>query len=35
MSQLRRLNLKGQFQNEIGFSYLVHLSVGLIEAVYI
>jgi len=30
MSQLKRLNLKGQIQNEIGFPYLGHLSVGLI-----
>jgi hypothetical protein len=30
MSQLRRLNVKDQIQNEIGFSYLGHLSVGLI-----
>jgi hypothetical protein len=30
MSQLKRLNLKGQIQNEIGFSYLGHLGVDLI-----
>jgi hypothetical protein len=30
MSQLKRLNFKGQIQNEIGFSYLGHLGVGLI-----
>jgi hypothetical protein len=30
MSQLKRLNLKGQIQNEIGFSYLGHLDVGLL-----
>jgi hypothetical protein len=30
MSQLKRLNLKGQIQNELGFSYLSHLGVGLI-----
>jgi hypothetical protein len=30
MSQLKKLNLKGQIQNEIGFSYLGHLGVGLI-----
>jgi hypothetical protein len=30
MSQFKRLNLKGQIQNEIGFSYLGHLGVGLI-----
>jgi hypothetical protein len=30
MSQLKRFNLKGQIQNEIGFSYLGHLDVGLI-----
>jgi len=29
MSQLKRLNLKDQIQNEIGFSYLCHLSVRL------
>jgi hypothetical protein len=30
MNQLKMLNLKGQIQNEIRFSYLGHLSVGLI-----
>jgi hypothetical protein len=30
MNQLKRLNLKGQIQNEIGFSYLGHLGVDLI-----
>jgi hypothetical protein len=30
MNQLKRFNLKGQIQNEIGFSYLGHLGVGLI-----
>jgi hypothetical protein len=30
MNQLKRLNLKGQIQNEIGFSCLGHLGVGLI-----
>jgi hypothetical protein len=30
MSQLGRFNLKGQIQNEIGFSYLGHLDVNLI-----
>jgi hypothetical protein len=30
MNQLKRPNLKGQIQNEIEFSYLVHLGVGLI-----
>jgi len=30
MSQLKKLNLKSQIQNEIGFSYLGHLGVGLI-----
>jgi hypothetical protein len=30
MIQLKRLNLKSQSQNEIGFSYLGHLGVGLI-----
>jgi hypothetical protein len=35
MSQLKRFNLKGQIQNEIGVSYLVHLGVGLIQGVYI
>jgi hypothetical protein len=30
MNQLNRLNLKGEIQNEIGFSYLGHLGVGLI-----
>jgi hypothetical protein len=30
MSQLKRLNLKGQIENEIRFSYLGHLGVGLI-----
>jgi hypothetical protein len=30
MSQLKRLNLKGQIKNEIGFSYLRHLGVGFI-----
>jgi hypothetical protein len=30
MSQLKRFNLKGQIQNEIGYSYLGHLDVGLI-----
>jgi hypothetical protein len=30
MNQLKGLNLKGQIQNEIGFSYLGHLGVGLI-----
>jgi len=30
MSQLERLNFKGQIQNEIEFSYLGHLGVGLI-----
>jgi len=30
MSQLKRLKLKGQIQNELGFSYLGHLGVGLI-----
>jgi hypothetical protein len=29
MSQLKRLNLKGQIQNEIGFLYLGHIGVGL------
>jgi len=27
---IKRLNLKGQIQSEIGFSYLGHLVVGLI-----
>jgi hypothetical protein len=27
---IERLNLKGQIQNEIGFSYLCHLGVSLI-----
>jgi len=30
MRELKRLNLKGQIQNEIGFSYLGHLGVSLI-----
>jgi len=30
MNQLKRLNLKGQIQNEIRFSYLGHLGVDLI-----
>jgi hypothetical protein len=30
MNQLKRLNLKGQIQNEIGFFYLGHLGVGVI-----
>jgi hypothetical protein len=30
MNQLKMLNLKGQIQNEIGFSYLSHLDVDLI-----
>jgi hypothetical protein len=30
VEQFKRLNLKGQIQNEIGFSYLGHLGVGLI-----
>jgi len=30
MNQLKSLNLKGQIQNEIGFSYLGHLGVNLI-----
>jgi hypothetical protein len=30
MNQLKRLNLKGQIQNEIGSSYLGHLGLGLI-----
>jgi len=30
MSQVKRFNLKGQIQNEIGFSYIGHLGVGLI-----
>jgi len=30
MNQLKRLNLKGQVQNEIGFTYLGHLGVGFI-----
>jgi hypothetical protein len=30
MSQLEKLNFKSQIQNEIGFSYLGHLDVGLI-----
>jgi len=30
MSQLKRLNFKGQIHNEIGFSYLGHLGVSLI-----
>ncbi len=30
ISQMKRLNLKGQIQNEIGFSYLGHLGVSLI-----
>jgi hypothetical protein len=30
MSQLKRLNFKGQIQNEIGFSYLGDLGVDLI-----
>jgi hypothetical protein len=30
MSQLKRFNLKGQIQNEIGFSYVCHLGVDLI-----
>jgi hypothetical protein len=29
MNQLKRLDVKGQIQNEIGFSYLGHLGVGL------
>jgi hypothetical protein len=28
--QLKKFNLKGEIQNEIGFSYLGHLGVGLI-----
>jgi hypothetical protein len=34
MNQLKRFNLKGQIQNEIGFSYLGHLGVGLIWVCY-
>jgi hypothetical protein len=34
MRQLKRLNLKSQIQNEIWFSYLNHLGVGLIYVVY-
>jgi hypothetical protein len=30
MNQLKMLNLKGQIQNEIGFSYLGHLGAGLV-----
>jgi hypothetical protein len=30
MNQLKSFNLKGQIQNEIEFSYLGHLGVGLI-----
>jgi hypothetical protein len=30
MNRLKRLNLEGQIQNEIGFAYLGHLGVGLI-----
>jgi hypothetical protein len=30
MNKLKMLNFKGQIQNEIGFSYLGHLGVGLI-----
>jgi len=30
MSQLKRLNFKGQIQNEIGFPYLGHIGVSLI-----
>jgi hypothetical protein len=30
MNQLKRFNLKGQIQNEIGFPYLGQLGVGLI-----
>jgi len=30
MNQSKWLNLKGQIQNEIGFSHLGHLGVGLI-----
>jgi len=30
MNQLKRFNFEGQIQNEIGFSYLGHLGVGLI-----
>jgi hypothetical protein len=30
MNQLKRLNFKGQIQNEIGFSYLDRLGVSLI-----
>jgi hypothetical protein len=30
MSQVKKLNLKGQIQNEIGFFYLGNLGVGLI-----
>jgi hypothetical protein len=30
MNQLKRLNLNDQIKNEIGFSYLGHLGVGLI-----
>jgi hypothetical protein len=30
MSQLKRLNLKGQIQNEIEFSYLGHIGGDLI-----
>jgi hypothetical protein len=35
MNQLKRFNFKSQIQNEIGSSYLSHLSVGLIQVVYI
>jgi len=30
MKELKRLNLKGQIQNEMGFSYLGHIGVSLI-----
>jgi hypothetical protein len=36
MNQLKRLNFKGQIQNEIGFSYPSHLSgvhLGLIKVI--
>jgi hypothetical protein len=30
MGQFKRLNIKNQIQNKIGFFYLGHLGVGLI-----
>jgi hypothetical protein len=29
MNELKRFNLKGEIQNEIGFSYLGHLGAGI------